>query len=308
MPTSIGPRIRVDGEKEYRQSMKNIIESTKELDSELKATATSFDKSGKAQATNSKKVDTLKKKIELQKKAIEEANGMAEKAAKKYGENSTEAAQYRTQVNLLTAELNSMNNELKEAGGSSIGAKFKDMGEGLKGISEKGAKVGETLSTHVTAPILAIGAASYAAWSEVDDGLDTVVTMTGATGEALEGLQNSLQTVYSNSSIGMDTLAASLGEVNTRFGFTGEQLESTTELFAEFAEINGDDVVGAVDSADKVMKQFGVSTDQMDGYLGLLTKTAQDTGMSTSDLQGSLEKNGATLTGEERCNAPGDGA
>jgi hypothetical protein len=76
MPTSIGPIIKVDGEKEYRASMKNIITATKELDSELKATATSFDKSGKAQNTNAQKVDALKKKIELQKKAISEANDM----------------------------------------------------------------------------------------------------------------------------------------------------------------------------------------------------------------------------------------
>lgn len=295
MPNSVGVRMEVEGETEYKRSLSNIIAETKELDAELRATATNFDKHGRAQATNAQKVDILKKKIKLQNEALEQAKKNAAAAAEEHGEYSDQAIKARTTVATLTTQLNRMNNELKEAGGSSIGAKFKDMGEGLKGISEKGVKVGETLSTHVTAPILAIGAASYAAWSEVDDGLDTVVTMTGATGEALEGLQGSLQTVYSNSSIGMDTLAASLGEVNTRFGFTGEQLESATELFAEFAEINGDDVVGAVDSADKVMKQFSVSTDQMDGYLGLLTKTAQDTGMSTSDLQGSLEKNGATL-------------
>ena len=76
MPTSIGPIIKVDGEKEYRASMKNIITTTKELDSELRATATSFDKSGKAQNTNAQKVEALKKKIELQKKAIQDANEM----------------------------------------------------------------------------------------------------------------------------------------------------------------------------------------------------------------------------------------
>ena len=128
MPVSIGPIIKVDGEAEYRKSMAQIIATTKDLNAELKAQATSFDKSGKAQNTNAQKVENLKKKIEVQKKAIAEANEMCEKAKKAYGEDSIEAHTYSQKVNILTAELNQMNNELKEAGIVSKTGGFLGMG------------------------------------------------------------------------------------------------------------------------------------------------------------------------------------
>ena len=245
MPVSIGPIIKVDGEAEYRKSMAQIIATTKDLNAELKAQATSFDKSGKAQNTNAQKVENLKKKIEVQKKAIAEANEMCEKAKKAYGEDSIEAHTYSQKVNILTAELNKMNNELKEAGGSSLGAKLKDVSEGMKSISEKGVQVGEAMTKYVTGPIVGVGAAAMAAWKGVDEGMDNVVKMTGKTGDELDGLQTSLKNVYKESTLDMDTLSTALGEINTRFGYTGEQLEETTELFSEFASVNDDDVVSA---------------------------------------------------------------
>lgn len=140
---SIGPIIKVDGESEYRQSMKNIITATKELDSELKATAKSFDAHGKAQNTNKQKVEILTRKIDAQEKAISEANDMLEKAKAKYGEDSTEAHQYAEKVNNLTAELNAMNNELKESGSTPFGATLKDVGGKMQKIGEVGEKIGQ---------------------------------------------------------------------------------------------------------------------------------------------------------------------
>lgn len=52
-------------------------------------------------------------------------------------------------------------------------------------------------------------------------------------------------------------VASAVGEVNTRFHTTGEELEGQTTLFLQFAKITGGDVVSSVDSADKVLKTFG---------------------------------------------------
>ena len=45
----------------------------------------------------------------------------------------------------------------------------------------------------VTAPILAAGAAGLAAFSEVDEALDTIITKTGATGETADQLSESFK-------------------------------------------------------------------------------------------------------------------
>ena len=75
----------------------------------------------------------------------------------------------------------------------------------------------------VSAGIAAIGAASIAAFKELDEGYDTIVTKTGATGEALEGLTASADNVFGSMPEDMSTVGEAIGEVNTRFHSTGEE-------------------------------------------------------------------------------------
>ncbi len=49
MAVNIGPKIQVDGEKEYRAAMAGIIQQSKVLDSELKLLGASFGKNSTAQ-------------------------------------------------------------------------------------------------------------------------------------------------------------------------------------------------------------------------------------------------------------------
>ena len=69
----------------------------------------------------------------------------------------------------------------------------------------------------VSAGIAGIGAASIAAFKELDEGYDTIVTKTGATGEALEGLTKSADNVFGTMPEDMSTVGEAIGEVNTRF-------------------------------------------------------------------------------------------
>ena len=43
----------------------------------------------------------------------------------------------------------------------------------------------------------------------------------------------------------MTTAAQAVGEINTRFGATGEALENLSALYIKFADVNNTDVVGA---------------------------------------------------------------
>ncbi len=49
----------------------------------------------------------------------------------------------------------------------------------------------------MTGAIAGIGTASIAAFNELDAGYDTIITKTGASGEALDGLQDSMDAVFS---------------------------------------------------------------------------------------------------------------
>lgn len=168
------------------------------------------------------------------------------------------------------------------------------VGEAAGKIGEKSTELGKKLLP-VTGAISGIGAASIAAFNELDAGYDTIITKTGASGEALEGLQGSMENVFSSLPTEAETAGIAIGEVNTRFGATGKTLEDLSSKFIQFAEINGTDLNGAIDSVDAIMTKFNVDSSHTGEVLGLLTKAGQDTGISMDTLQNTLKTNGATL-------------
>ena len=124
------------------------------------------------------------------------------------------------------------------------GQKVSEVGEKISGVGEK--------MLPATAAVTAVGTASVAAFNELDEGYDTIVTKTGATGEALDGLQQSMRNVFGSIPTEAATAGIAVGEVNTRFGATGEELEKLSRLFIEFAEINGTDVNNSIDAVDAI--------------------------------------------------------
>ena len=147
----------------------------------------------------------------------------------------------------------------------------------------------------VTAGITALGAARVAASMELDNGYDTIITKTGATGEALENLTTVADNVFSDMPTTMDDVGVAVGEVNTRFGATRTELENLSKDFIKFANINGTDLNTAIDSVDSIMTKFGVDASQTKNVLGLMTKAGQDTGISMETLETALTTNGASL-------------
>ena len=138
MAANVSVKLAIDGADEYNKKIENIVAKTKDLNSQLRAGATEFDKYGRAQATNRAKVETLTQKITLQKQAISEAETMLGKIKEQYGDDSTAAHEVSAKVNSLTAELNRMNEELKESGGTPFGATLKDVGGKMQKIGEVG--------------------------------------------------------------------------------------------------------------------------------------------------------------------------
>lgn len=170
-----------------------------------------------------------------------------------------------------------------------------DVNEALGSIAGKAKEVGEALNTYVTEPLLKIGKASLSAFDEVDGGMDTIIKKTGATGAEAEALQEIYENVFGSMPVEADQAGAAIGEINTRFGYTGAQLEETAKAFLRFASINDTDVTGAVASVDKIMMKFGVDSSQTGNVLDLLTKASQTSGISVDTLAGNLESSGAQL-------------
>jgi len=203
------------------------------------------------------------------------------------------------QLRNLENQLHDSNEAMMNAGSAAndAGDALEEMaakGEKIKAVGDNISKVGEKLLP-VTAAIGAAGAASLAAFDEVDSGYDTIITKTGAAGEALDSLTQSADKVFSEMPVEMADVGVAIGEVNTRFELTGEELENLSKEFIRFANINGTDLNTAIDGVDSVMMKFNVDSSKASEVLGLLTKVGQDTGLSMDTLQSTLATNGATL-------------
>ena len=113
--TDIGPQISVEGEKEYRQQMQNIIARQKEYAAELKSTTASMDENTSAEQRASSVAAVLRKQIAAQTDALNAQKGTLLQATEKYGSASTQATAYRTAVYKTNAELENLKSRLRDA-------------------------------------------------------------------------------------------------------------------------------------------------------------------------------------------------
>ncbi|HCZ7142998.1 TPA: phage tail tape measure protein [Staphylococcus aureus] len=297
------------------RSFAEIKRNFKTLNSDLKLTGNNFKYTEKSTHSYKQRIKELDGTITGYKKNVDDLAKQYGKVSQEQGENSVEAQKLRQEYNKQANELNFLEKELEktttefeefkkaqveaqrmaESGWGktskvfeSMGPKLTKMGDGLKSIG-KGLMIG------VTAPVLGIAAASGKAFAEVDKGLDTVTQATGATGGELKKLQNSFKDVYGNFPEDAETVGGVLGEVNTRLGFTGKELESATESFLKFSHITGSDGVQAVQLITRAMGDAGIEADEYQSVLDMVAKAAQASGISVDTLADSITKYGAPM-------------
>ncbi len=208
--------------------------------------------------------------------------------------SQTQYDAWQREIIATEEELKNLEKQMKETD-STIQATLKESGSKMKETGEKISNAGEGLTKGVTAPILAIGAASAAAWSEVDEAMDTIVTKTGASGEALEDMQKRAQNIANTIPTDFQKAGDAVGEVNTRFGLTGDALEKLSTQFIQFATINDTDVSGSIDSVQASMAAWNVDAKDAGLMLDTLNKAGQDTGVNVVQLADDLTKNAASM-------------
>lgn len=162
-------------------------------------------------------------------------------------------------------------------------------------LGKKMTGAGKMLSAGLTAPLTAAGTAAVASWKEVDAGLDTIVKKTGATGEAFDDMRQILKNITGDIPTDFETAGAAIGEVNTRFGSTGEELERLSSQFIKFAKLNDTDVSNSIDTVQKALSAFGLGAEDAEGLLDTLNATGQATGASVDTLANGLIQNGTAF-------------
>ncbi|EIB6824549.1 phage tail tape measure protein [Enterococcus faecalis] len=291
---------KMNGEINYSRTIKDINKEMNLAATEYKNQVSAMDKN----ATQTEKLTATKKKLEKQLSLAEQRTKLLreeyEKSVKETGEYSEQSQKLykrllesETGENKLRSALESTNEALKEQGNLSVKtaeklAKIEKTGDKMKSVGKK-------MSIGLTAPIVGIGTASIKAFSEVDEGMDTVTAKTGATGKELEKLQESFKNVAANAPDSFEDVGIAVGEVNTRLGFTGEKLEKASDDFLKFATVNKTDVEGAIQLVTRAMGDAGIEADKYNQVLDYLTVAGQKSGISVDKLAENLAKYGAPM-------------
>ena len=275
------------------RALRKINDQAKGLDKDLRAVNTALKFNPKNTELIAQKQTLLKQKIQQTKTQLEAYRAAQAKLDDdpSVDKTSAEYMELRRQIITTESKLRHFNSELKKL--ETI--KFEQIGQSVKDAGDKMTTVGDTMTKRVTAPILAVGAASVKAFNEVDAGLDIVAQKTGASGAALKGMQESVKNLAQEIPTDFETAGAAVGEVNTRFGLTGKALEDLSGQFIKFSKLNNTDVSNSVDLTQKAMAAFNMEADQAGEMLDILNKAGQDTGAGVDELAESMVKNAPAL-------------
>lgn len=237
----------------------------------------------KEQISNEKAIDNLKVTILNQQAAVKTTEAEVRKYSESLDDLENEAKGAADGTDKLNDELGkSKDGAEQSAGGFTVlkGSLANLVAEGIRAAVEELKELVDW---------------TWEAWKAYDEGTDKIVKFTGATGKQAEALQENYKNVAKQVVAPLDEIATAVGEVNTRFGFTGKTLEDTAVQFLKFAELNDTDVKTSVDNVQSAMRAFGIDSKNTSVILDLLNAAGQKTGESVDKISESLVTNGPAL-------------
>ena len=116
MGYNIGPRIGIEGESEFRESIRKINAEYKTMTAETKALTSAFDANGDQQGKLKVKSEQLVKLVAKQKEKVDLLSAAVEKASAKYGKESMEVTRLQGVLYDAQAAVGKMETELRETG------------------------------------------------------------------------------------------------------------------------------------------------------------------------------------------------
>ena len=243
MPSyTIGPKIGLDGEKEFRDQLNNINEQLRTLESELKKTASEFEDNADSEEALTRQKEILTKEIDAQEKKIIEIKKALEYSEKAYGENSTQTLKWQRILNNAETDLNGLKSKLKsnEQALSGVSTETKDADKSLEKFSKSASEASDK-SEKLSKAANGVGTGLKALGTGV-------VGVAGAIGAGISGINNLAESTRE--------YREDIGKLETAFATAGISQEAATETYKDFFSVLGEEdrSVEAVNHLAKLTK------------------------------------------------------
>ena len=294
---TVGLTFKADGAVDFRKSLTDVNNAVNENRSAFKLAKSEWDKSTSSADKLRATQEYLQNQTEAYTQKVDRLTEILKAQENAQVRDEAAISKTRQQLDNAKASLNNYKSGLEDVNKKleSGAATLEDYSKKVKDFSDTTGKIGSSLTKNVTAPVAAAGTGIMAAWAQVDEGMDIIVQKTGATGDALEDMQDSARNIAKTIPTDFATAGSAVGEVNTRFHLTGQELEDLSAKFVRFAELNDTDVSSSIDSTQKVIEAFNLTAEDAGALLDTMNKVGQDTGISMDTLSSSMVSNAASL-------------
>lgn len=294
---SVGLSFKADGAVDFKKSLSEVNNAVNENRSAFKLAKSEWDKGTSSAEKLRATQEYLQNQTETYTAKVDRLTEILK--AQESAETRDEAAisKTRQQLDNAKASLNNYKSGLEDVNKKleSGAATLEDYSKKVQGFSDKTGQIGSSLNKNVTAPVAAAAGGVMAAWNQVDEGMDIIVQKTGATGDTLKQMQNVAKNVATSIPTDFETAGSAVGEVNTRFHLTGDELYELSKKFVEFSTLNDTDVSSSIDSVQKALEAFGLGSEDAGAMLDTMNKVGQDTGISMDSLSQLMVTNAASL-------------
>ena len=244
MATNIGPKIGIDGEKQFRSELNSIGQQLRTLNTEMKAVTTAFDANESSQKRLATQSDVLTRQLSLQEQQVTEIQKALDYAKANYAENSNEVQRWQQALNNATADLNrtkagieAVNNEMKN---TSVVSQF---GSALKSGLAVAAKAAAAATAAAAGAVIALtksAVENYGEYEQLVGGVETLFK--DSAGPVEEYAKNAYQTAG---------LSAN------------EYMETVTSFSASLLQSMGNDTAAAAEKADQAITDMSDNANKM---------------------------------------------
>ena len=250
MAADIGPKIGIDGEKEFRDALKSMGQQLKTLGTEMKAVTSAFDVDNDSQKKLAAQSDVLTRQLEIQEQRITEIQKALDYARANYAENSNEVQRWQQALNNATTDLN---NTKKQLGDLENGVD--DVGDAMDDAGKKTTTFGDILKGSLASEAIINGVKAVAS------GIKSLI------GGAVEGhgeyeqLAGGVETLFKDSAQTVQDYA------NTAYKTAGlsanKYMETVTSFSASLLQSMGNDTDAAAEKANLAITDMSDNANKM---------------------------------------------
>ena len=268
-----------------QKALKSVNSATSSLSKELrgvnsllKLDPSNTELLAQKQTILAKNIEETSNKLDLLKRTQEKAdNAMAN------GTDISEENYRNLQREIINTENKLKQLQLEASNWTKAGKKIEEFGNKVESISSKISNLGNTLTTSLTLPVLAIGTAAVTTGNDFEAQMSRVQAIAGATKDELEQLTDQAIDLGAKTSFSASEVAAGMENLASA-GFTTQEIMEAMPGLLDLAASSGADLATSSEIAASAIRGFGLEASTSAHVADIFAEAAARTNAQTEDM------------------------